>query len=265
MALERRVLLGFLQEETTQPGIVEELDGTMWLVNPDGSRTQLPGGGGGGCAYFTCDTGTGTATVDAPNAADVIAGVINLAAQADPGGVPRVGASAATDAETRAQFEVGISGAADETGYVNISAQNLGGDRSVSVGMAGDDTNGGALLVQATDDATVVVQPVAEGLTPSVALAMNAVDSSFRGEISIATAGVTDDTTTARVAAQADGGQAEFRAAATVGGSADAIVSADKLHFNAGPAIDRPALDPVTATAQDVAQALIDLGLAVAL
>lgn len=37
-----------------EPGLVRERDGTVWLVNPDGTRMQLPGGGGSqlhGCMY----------------------------------------------------------------------------------------------------------------------------------------------------------------------------------------------------------------------
>lgn len=49
MALgERRFLTGPRQADTDFPGLIEEEDGTVWLVNPDGTRTQLPGAGGGG-------------------------------------------------------------------------------------------------------------------------------------------------------------------------------------------------------------------------
>lgn len=37
----------FRSADTDDPGLVMEDDGTVWLVNPDGTRTQLPGGGSG--------------------------------------------------------------------------------------------------------------------------------------------------------------------------------------------------------------------------
>lgn len=41
-----RYLTGFFSADTLQPGLIQKLDGSVWLVNPDGSETQLPGGGG---------------------------------------------------------------------------------------------------------------------------------------------------------------------------------------------------------------------------
>lgn len=66
----------FRSADTNEPGLVMEDDGTVWLVNPGGSRTQLPGGGGGGpgtnifeVAHFveTPGAGTYTATFDIPD------------------------------------------------------------------------------------------------------------------------------------------------------------------------------------------------------
>lgn len=40
-----RYLTGFFSADTLQPGLIQKLDGTVWLVNPDGSEAQLSGGG----------------------------------------------------------------------------------------------------------------------------------------------------------------------------------------------------------------------------
>lgn len=59
MADEQRFQTGFIEAESDLPGLVRELDGTVWLVNPDGSRTKLPGGGGSGGLVFQQDTDPG--------------------------------------------------------------------------------------------------------------------------------------------------------------------------------------------------------------
>lgn len=41
-----RYLTGFFSADTFQPGLIQKLDGTVWLVNPDGSETQVGTGGG---------------------------------------------------------------------------------------------------------------------------------------------------------------------------------------------------------------------------
>jgi hypothetical protein len=46
MSFARRFLTGFRETETSQPGLELNEDGTVDLVNPDGSRTALAGGGG---------------------------------------------------------------------------------------------------------------------------------------------------------------------------------------------------------------------------
>lgn len=43
-----RYLTGFFSADNHQPGLIQKPDGTVWLVNPDGSETQLGGGGGSG-------------------------------------------------------------------------------------------------------------------------------------------------------------------------------------------------------------------------
>ena len=43
---ERRFETAFKEVDKNEPGLIQEDDGTVWLVNPDGSRTELPGGGG---------------------------------------------------------------------------------------------------------------------------------------------------------------------------------------------------------------------------
>lgn len=51
MSEETRFQTGFTSEQTGEPGLVRHPDGTVWLVNTDGSETQLPGGGGGSTVY----------------------------------------------------------------------------------------------------------------------------------------------------------------------------------------------------------------------
>lgn len=47
MTLVQQFLKSFRQSDDLEPGIFLKNDGTVWLRNPDGSETQLPGGGGG--------------------------------------------------------------------------------------------------------------------------------------------------------------------------------------------------------------------------
>ncbi len=44
--LERRFTTSFRGTDDSTPGLILKDDGTVWLVNPDESETQLPGGGG---------------------------------------------------------------------------------------------------------------------------------------------------------------------------------------------------------------------------
>jgi len=44
--LERRFATSFRGVDDSSPGLIQKDDGTVWLVNPDGSETQLPGGAG---------------------------------------------------------------------------------------------------------------------------------------------------------------------------------------------------------------------------
>lgn len=53
MTFARRFLTGFRETETNQPGLELNEDGTVDLVNPDGSRTPLAGGGGSSSAVQT--------------------------------------------------------------------------------------------------------------------------------------------------------------------------------------------------------------------
>lgn len=68
-----------------EPGLVRERDGTVWLVNPDGTRTQLPGNGGSQAVLthkvtlssadilaLNATTYTGPALVAAPTAGKMI-------------------------------------------------------------------------------------------------------------------------------------------------------------------------------------------------
>ena len=53
MGLIQQFLKSFRETEEVEPGIIQKADGTVWLVNPDGTETQLPGGGGGGGLALT--------------------------------------------------------------------------------------------------------------------------------------------------------------------------------------------------------------------
>jgi hypothetical protein len=55
MSFARRFLTGFRETETSQPGLELNEDGTVDLVNPDGSRTTLPGSGGSLPSQWTVD------------------------------------------------------------------------------------------------------------------------------------------------------------------------------------------------------------------
>lgn len=45
--MDIRFLTGYRGRDTNEPGLVMKDDGTVWLVNPDGTRAQLLGSGGG--------------------------------------------------------------------------------------------------------------------------------------------------------------------------------------------------------------------------
>lgn len=57
MTEEIRFQTGFSGAATGEPGLVRHPDGTVWLVNPDGSETQLPGGGGSSSEFDVVDDG----------------------------------------------------------------------------------------------------------------------------------------------------------------------------------------------------------------
>jgi len=52
MGLVQNFLKSFREDDTMEPGLIQKDDGTVWLVNPDGSETQLPGGSGGGLGIW---------------------------------------------------------------------------------------------------------------------------------------------------------------------------------------------------------------------
>lgn len=69
--VELRFLTAQTKADTDQAGLVMELDGTVWVVAADGTRTQLPGGGGG-CVYLECADGAARlATVSVQVVAEV--------------------------------------------------------------------------------------------------------------------------------------------------------------------------------------------------
>lgn len=53
MTSEQRYRLGYIEDESCEPGLVRALDGTVWLINPDCSRVQVLGGSGGGSGPVT--------------------------------------------------------------------------------------------------------------------------------------------------------------------------------------------------------------------
>lgn len=55
MSLVREFLKSFREVDTSEPGLFQKEDGTVWLRNPDQSETQLPGGGGGSFTGWTED------------------------------------------------------------------------------------------------------------------------------------------------------------------------------------------------------------------
>lgn len=64
MASERRFQTSFRTIDKDTPGLVLEDDGTVWLVDPDGDRHQLTGGGGTGLpAWWEVDEGQETVII----------------------------------------------------------------------------------------------------------------------------------------------------------------------------------------------------------
>lgn len=63
MTEEIRFQTGFRAAASGEPGLVLHDDGTVWLVNPDSSETQLGGGGGGLPAWWIVDETAQTVTV----------------------------------------------------------------------------------------------------------------------------------------------------------------------------------------------------------
>lgn len=67
MTVERRFLTGYELKSTDEPGLVFGEDGTIWIVAPDGTRTQIEGGGGGGSLPDEWTVGAGGQLVIAPD------------------------------------------------------------------------------------------------------------------------------------------------------------------------------------------------------
>lgn len=197
---ERRFLTGFRQVDTNSPGLVLEDDGTVWLVNPGGSRTQLPGGEGG-CAYFACDLEAGTATVDAPDSISITAPEAAMVA--------------------RNVFVTAWGGDDAPPGETHEAVLAVSNPTGETRGFAGADL--------AADGQSVLTRLVAQ----------NGLGTVFD--------------------------QAEWAMTSEIGGGGEAQLYTDRMTFDAKnlSPIDRPTLDPETATAEDIANALIALGLAV--
>lgn len=64
MSLITRFLTGFRETDQMEPGLIQKPDGTVWLVNPDGSETQISGGGGTATPPFEVPAAGTTVIVD---------------------------------------------------------------------------------------------------------------------------------------------------------------------------------------------------------
>lgn len=121
-SVELRFLTSQTKADTDQAGLVMELDGTVWLVNPDGTRTQLPGAGDG-CAYLTCENESARlSTVQVQVVAQ---------APADAGGNAYVAVEDPDD-ETRAACE-GLYDDTEGTSSMTLLAQTSGATHSAGV------------------------------------------------------------------------------------------------------------------------------------
>lgn len=273
--MESRFQVGFKEAESNAiPGLVIDDDEVVWLIKPDHTRVQV-GEGGGACAYFTCDTDQGIATVDAPNAV-VIQGVATVTAQAvgEVGGAPVVTASAVTDGGIRALYEAGIGGTADEDAYADMSAVSVTGDKGASVGVAANDDTGGNVTITATDLIAAIARYAL--VTAQSTVATDNVDSAIAANDELGQTRATQEVlyegsgnghALARMLAQEleDGTAAQIELTATTGDPSAAHLRADLLSFDqAVSPIARPTLDAATCTAADVANALIALGLCTA-
>jgi hypothetical protein len=85
MSFARRFLTGFRETETSQPGLELNEDGTVDLVNPDGSRTTLGGSGGFVPSDNWCELTLNNGSIDLTAASPsyiLAAGDLNIEAQA---------------------------------------------------------------------------------------------------------------------------------------------------------------------------------------
>lgn len=270
--MERRFVTGFRQVDRDAPGLVLENDGTVWLVNPGGSRTQLPGGGGGGCAYFTCDTGEETASVDAPNGVSVTAPQVSLGAAAPEGGGNAVVTAMAStaDEESVASFEAGYN-EGDGQGYANVSALSPDGEHSAGLSVTADNTEAQATVYGETATVTAVTQislistatEVAQN--PAVFAGASDPDVANRAYVEAGVSGNSDEGTFARlISYRKNGTGAIAELLSEVGGDSSYYLDADKISLGAGQEpISRPAVDPNTVTPEQLANALISVGLLV--
>lgn len=276
MAEERRFQTGFRTVDRDDPGLIQEDDGTVWLVNPDGTRTQLPGGGGGGgCAYFSCDTGAGVATVDPPNSLVAESQGVLLSGVAEAGGnAPHVGAQASLEGdEPRASYEVGITGADDESAYVTMAANDPTGDRSATLRISASEADGAAIelvstqLVRSLAPQVLVVGQAAEvGQAADVYAAVQNPTGETRGGIESVLSG--DENENVETTILASNGLGDGNDAATitlhsiVGGGGSFQLRGDRLSFSAeATPIERPTFDLSSGTLPQLAQILADLGL----
>lgn len=140
MALERRFQTGFRTVDKDTPGLVEEDDGTVWLVDPDGTRHQLPGGGGDGCEYLTC----------ADDLATLQTVQTFVIAQAE-GAESEAYVAAQDDAfSTRAGIDAQLDGT-QEVSSITVLAQSTDGNPGATVVVRSSDVDGFSSVVVTAD------------------------------------------------------------------------------------------------------------------
>lgn len=286
--VEQRFLPTFETIPTNAPGLVFLQDGSVQVIEADGTRTTLPGsGGGGGCAYFDCDTGTGTATIDAPvfinlDAAAQITATATAAGAAlhptvtlvtvDELGTPRVTISAHVDGDNDSpaigEIVVGDGSGSGKYAEIRATASGPGGgliDLNASQLMS---LIAAAQIALQSQQAVIMGQPPNLGDGADVTMTvLHAGTGTTRGTFESNVSGTDDDTVQTTVLAQNSDGSGGGDTAKIVlesieGGGGTFQMTADRLIFKGtGTPITRPVLNPGTATAAQVAQALIDLGL----
>lgn len=120
MSVERRFGAGMAQDETSEPGLVQEEDGSIWVVDTDGTRTRLPDGGGGG-------GGTGATGVTGATGTTGATGVGATGATGTAGATGAGGAGTGATGPTGATGATGTAGTTGSTGATGAGATGATG------------------------------------------------------------------------------------------------------------------------------------------